>query len=257
MPVYKYVTSQRIDSIESGRLRFTQAAALNDPFEANPCFELLKKSFEDRGSNIIDGLKGREPEYRLIAAQIRTPLMVQKRLTDFQHELAADWPMLSLTRNRNNLLMWSHYAESHQGFVIGFDGNHEFFQRTGQRDISSLMEVTYAQKRPLVPRFEEIPANLHEIVFLTKSVHWAYEEELRMFAKPRIANWTGEDDRGYAMYLYDVPREAFVEIIFGYRMSNELKKRVATLGRERYPNLKIFEARLHQTDFDLDIQPYQ
>lgn len=35
--------------------------------------------------------------------------------------------ILSLTENPSNLLMWAHYANSNQGFVIAFDSSHEFF----------------------------------------------------------------------------------------------------------------------------------
>jgi hypothetical protein len=37
--VYKYVVPKRIDVIENGCIRLTQAAALNDPFEVYPCFK--------------------------------------------------------------------------------------------------------------------------------------------------------------------------------------------------------------------------
>jgi hypothetical protein len=35
--VYKYVTADRIDVLKDARIRFTQPAALNDPFETCPC----------------------------------------------------------------------------------------------------------------------------------------------------------------------------------------------------------------------------
>ncbi|EPJ44297.1 MAG: hypothetical protein OFPII_35920 [Osedax symbiont Rs1] len=38
--------------------------------------------------------------------------------------------ILSMTERIDNLLMWSHYADSHTGFVIGFDPSHDFFDGT-------------------------------------------------------------------------------------------------------------------------------
>ena len=38
MIVYKYLPPSRIDVLEDSRIRFTQPAALNDPFETFPCF---------------------------------------------------------------------------------------------------------------------------------------------------------------------------------------------------------------------------
>jgi hypothetical protein len=43
MLIYKYVVPERIDVIENVSIRFTQADALNDPFEIKPSFNLYKK----------------------------------------------------------------------------------------------------------------------------------------------------------------------------------------------------------------------
>ena len=43
MPIYKYVTEDRIDIIQNAHIRFTQTSEFNDPFELNPYF----KSFSD------------------------------------------------------------------------------------------------------------------------------------------------------------------------------------------------------------------
>lgn len=37
--------------------------------------------------------------------------------------------ILSLTEKRDNLLMWAHYAQYHQGLVIEFDETHEYFNQ--------------------------------------------------------------------------------------------------------------------------------
>jgi Protein of unknown function (DUF2971) len=106
--------------------------------------------------------------------------------------------------------MWSHYADSHRGFVIGFDSDNPFFHREKPRTMTPLDEVRYSNKRPVMPPFDEItPENTHELVFLTKSEHWAYEEELRMFAQPRAANAIEKDNRDFDLYLFDLPGRSF------------------------------------------------
>jgi len=37
--------------------------------------------------------------------------------------------VLSLSARPDSAVMWSHYADSHRGFVIGLDTNHDFFER--------------------------------------------------------------------------------------------------------------------------------
>ena len=39
MVLYKYLTPARLDVLEDRRIRFTQPAAFNDPFEFKPCIE--------------------------------------------------------------------------------------------------------------------------------------------------------------------------------------------------------------------------
>ena len=187
--IYKYVTPDRVDILKNGRVRFTQAAALNDPFETHPCLTELRKSFEDRARRIVKSVQSRFDAHSIVVGSIMIPKTVRERVAQFQRDLAEEYPMLTLTRKRNNLLMWSHYADSHRGFVIGFDSDNPFFHREKPRPMTPLDEVRYSNKRPVMPPFEEItPENAHELVFLTKSEHWACEEELRMFAQPRAAN---------------------------------------------------------------------
>jgi hypothetical protein len=48
MLLYKYVTSERIDVLSAGRIRFTQPAEFNDPFEVAPSLAaMLPEGAED------------------------------------------------------------------------------------------------------------------------------------------------------------------------------------------------------------------
>ena len=35
---------------------------------------------------------------------------------------------LSMSSTNSSILMWSHYANNHEGYIIGFDPKHSFFQ---------------------------------------------------------------------------------------------------------------------------------
>jgi hypothetical protein len=258
MIIYKYVTPERIDVLRNGHVRFTQAAALNDPFETHPCLTLLKESFEERARKLVDSVQGRFDANSIVARRIMIPKKVRDGVAKFQRDLAEEYPMLSLTRKRNNLLMWSHYADSHRGFVSGLDSDNPFFHREKPRTMTPLAEVRYSNKRPVMPPFDDItPENVHELVFLTKSEHWAYEEELRMFAQPRTANAVETDSRGFNVYLFDLPTEVVVEIILGLLMLTNVKHEIAAIVEDRYPHIELFETTLNETDFDLDILPYR
>ena len=48
LTVYKYVGLDRVDVLTNGLIRFTQVAALNDPFESRPNLNDLKQQFRNR-----------------------------------------------------------------------------------------------------------------------------------------------------------------------------------------------------------------
>ena len=75
-----------------------------------------------------------------------------------------------------------------------------------------------------------------------------------MFAKPKAAN--SRDDRGFDIFLFDLPPDILTEIIFGHWMSQPEKDEIATLAKEKYPQIEVYEARLNETDFQLDVVPY-
>ncbi len=95
MILYKYLTPERIDVLKNRKIRYTQPAAFNDPFES----ALGQREMVDRS--------------------------IVMRYQDFMHARIVG--ILSLTKKRENLVMWAHYALSHQGFVIAFDSQNAFF----------------------------------------------------------------------------------------------------------------------------------
>jgi hypothetical protein len=64
--------------IKSGLVRFTQAAALNDPFEAHPCFTMLRESFETRERALLKRVEGQVAVHKLVTAEILIPMKVRE-----------------------------------------------------------------------------------------------------------------------------------------------------------------------------------
>lgn len=256
--MHKYVVPERIDVVENGCIRFTQAAALNDPFENNPCFSVFSKSLRERSRRLLKNVEGRFRAHDAVTTGILIPKMVSDKTTEYQRNLRAKYPMLSLTKKRNNLLMWSHYANAHRGFVMGFDSDHSFFHREKPRTMSPLREVKYSRKRLVLPAYEEcVTEDVSHIIFLTKSKYWSYEQELRMFAQPKYANVVLKGDDGLDIYLFKFPQESLKEIIFGHQVQADLKRRISEIVKRQYSQVELFETRLNETDFDLDVIRYQ
>jgi hypothetical protein len=84
--------------------------------------------------------------------------------------------ILSLTRVRDSLLMWSHFGAQYAGAVVGFDSAHDFFAHQ--------IDVEYRSLRPrrhISSYLAGKPVSLAELC--AKSNHWAYEEEVRVIRK--------------------------------------------------------------------------
>lgn len=84
------------------------------------------------------------------------------------------------TKTFNNYLMWSHYADKHQGVCLEYDVN------PASLDQRYILEcVTYSNQLPqmdtALPMEEQA-----KIFLLTKTYHWRYEKEVRLlFQSPR------------------------------------------------------------------------
>lgn len=159
MPLYKYFPPTRGSVLESCSLRVTPFNELNDPFEAAPIFATPQQEFlEDRLRRLItEEISAKNPT---IDPETKTALIEEKfneHIGPFlaeaerrhhwenisytmQHKISSQWGTICLSESADNLLMWSHYADGHTGFVLGFDENHHQFQ--GARP------VIYTKTRP-------------------------------------------------------------------------------------------------------------
>jgi hypothetical protein len=97
MILYKYLTLEAAAKVlDNNSIGFSQPQYFNDPFDM-PSYP------EEPTSNSLDRMFSR----------LRT---MGKDLAWAEHT-----GILSLTRTPTNALMWAHYAQNHEGVVIGID----------------------------------------------------------------------------------------------------------------------------------------
>ncbi len=126
----------------------------------------------------------------------------------------------SLSATPTNILMWSHYAQNHEGYVIGFDADHEYFGE-------SVSPVAYSSVRPSHDPFERRHSGA---IFYTKSSDWSYEQEYRKFQSfgepiklengnylspypPRGAS-SGQKN---GVFLFPIPPDSISSVILGWK----------------------------------------
>ncbi|MNK07402.1 hypothetical protein D3C87_253160 [compost metagenome] len=155
-----------------------------------------------------------------------------------------------VTEDHDNLLMWSHYADEHQGAVFKIKCIEE-----KQSLLCASLKVEYKNKYPILGdnndwinlikhgQFPDLTRTYHELI-LTKSTDWYYENEWRMiFPRP--------EDSGKKIVYLGFHQEEIECVFLGCRMSEENKSQLINLTTSKYPSAKIFQARRSKTEFRL------
>ena len=288
MSLYKYLVPERFDVLQNGRIRFSQHMALNDPFEMKPFFDgvasdvfltqFFNASWQAYGDDALELIDGLIPEalkdehYRSVIAQSKSEIPAADLLLDTHRAKMPELRnviftsfndgvgALCLTEERDNLVMWAHYANNYKGFVIEFDDNHEFFHEKDSQmgELGHVRQVNYSQDRPNHVSFTDLSAA--EIFFL-KCEEWSYEKEWRMLKRlpSDEADEIKRDADGQPIYLFSFPPESVIAIVLGSRMPHEVQNKFSEFlsTDRRYSSVKLYRAILDEKKFQLRIEPIE
>jgi Protein of unknown function (DUF2971) len=255
MIVYKYLSVDvGTKVLTNSSIRFTQPAALNDPFEAlwrldddsiNETINFVRVGLEKEGETITPDLE--------LQIQNGIPNLIDKLHYDFSEVIG----FLSLSKKNNKSLMWSHYSDFHKGLVIGFD--RDLFKPNHPLVFESkpaLLDVEYSESRPIYKqKTGDYEKQLMDLL-LTKSIDWQYEEEVRSVMRLSYCDDCLElPNEEYLCHLFNFPQESVREVIFGSRTTLSNREEIQKLALEKYPNAKIFESKQSVSSFDSNILP--
>lgn len=226
MVLYKYCPVDRVSVLTEHRIYFTRPGVLNDPFEG--CFELADAPppASDLGrvpwfANLLDEAASRTAD----ADPVRTIATAVESLV-----------VLSLSSRPDSLLMWSHYADWHAGFVIGIDVEHPELSRGRFRHLA---QVRYLHDRPSGRLERQL---VQDELMLTKSVEWHYEAEWRMLDSYFAAE--GPPAEGSPdSWPFPLPPDAVRDIIVGCRAEAPLLECLDdVLAAPAYGHVRRFRA---------------
>lgn len=279
MVFYKYVPPERIDILQNRLIRFTQPNAMNDPFEARPNFHALatKEGFASAFADMIrqaptavwedfqrvtqtslnqqtfaDRLE-EDPDY---AEQVHknvglpNPRIYARKRT---YELCNVVGILSLSETRDNLLMWSHYAKEHTGFVLMLDSSHDFFK--GDDSLPGFAKPERVEYRSEPPRTTIEEVTVSEIFFAKWSL-WKYEREWRYLKYLNDADRRHESPNTHSVELFRLPPKCVRGVILGCYRSNKLKNKIVALRHDdpEFGHLQILQARASTRRYRLGIE---
>ncbi len=263
MILYKYLQPARVDILKHRRIRFTQPGDFNDPFEFRPKIrevasdaevqayveehfeQLVEEELAKYGALVqslpqaeLRGLLTKQKAMLPALFRLLEPAAIQKLSPVIDGFLNLNVGLLCLSEVRDSILMWGHYTDNHQGFVVGFDSGHPFFsrRRSDQDEFGYLRRVEYSPQRPQVT----LTDTSSPVWFSTKSEPWSYEKEWRIVrvlseADHRI------DLSPFPICLFEFAPDAVLEIIVGMRSPPSLVAEIRSLAAG-LPRAQLFVA---------------
>ena len=169
--LFKYMPYRK-EFFKNFYLRCTPRSALKDPFEFLPSKKyLLKQQVE------VDML------YTITREFVDSPVDRTKWVENMINGLFNNTGVVSFVETRDDLLMWSHYANHHRGIVVCFDTSNEFFKADTNKS-RQLGRVHYRKNRlkALPPMRLENGSYITDScrIYFEKSDEWIYEKEHRL-----------------------------------------------------------------------------
>ncbi|WP_115600225.1 DUF2971 domain-containing protein [Brachyspira pilosicoli] len=172
-----------------------------------------------------------------------------------------------LTTHNDNTLMWSHYADKHQGICIEYDIKNIFDKNNSKILIN---KISYNKRMIYYDTFinkqrksinnvlidNKTLTNITDI-FVIKSKEWEYEDEYRIL-------FYDEENKNPNGTLIDLPIKS---ICFGVQTSKEDKELVYDIvsfinlkneNIDKYKKIELYEAHLDDNElFKINIKPYE
>lgn len=171
--------------------------------------------------------------------------------------------ILCLTETYENFLMWSHYSNSHKGFVIGFDKDHQYFGKciTKKGLAGFIDKVRYTERRPEFIFYDSAKSDkqnsenwIRDLIWI-KSIEWKYEDEWRIINTLKEADQKLEVN-GSFIYLFRFPLEAVKTIYLGCKMENAMKDHILSIASEnkKLKHVDIIEVSIHEQLYKLEFK---
>jgi Protein of unknown function (DUF2971) len=265
--LYKYVSLSRKSILEDGLIRFSQPSVFNDPFDLNPNFSLMADEDFINPNNDPNGGRYVATPHTINRMMQTLALGIQAETSKYagapgtyalhpnaiaRSTLDSMYGVLSLTNSPANLLMWAHYANSHNGFVLQLDEQHEFFAPKSIDGVEfGLTKVEYSDLRPILSH-QSIKS---PTVLYRKSPEWTYESEWRLVRPLGDAHKT-IDVKPFPIALFQIPFDAIRGIIIGVAVAHEERVNIFDLlGTAEKKHITIFQTRLCDENYRLKIDP--
>jgi hypothetical protein len=243
------------DALVNKRVHFSNPKNFNDPWDCYPCFDTTAVNDPAYRARFmatlrplpILGLTAAEHCYAEARLQEDSDLLREliKTTTEFSRKMILDrWRIYCLTPHSETPLMWSHYADKHQGICLEFDA--------GKAVIGNAWQVQYREALPVLDILELATDKGTFEILVSKSYDWRYEDEYRILARDREApDVTPQFLPITNKEFLPLPQGALTAIIAGCRANlDEIK----ALVEKHAPGLPVKRAVQAPDRYSLSIQ---
>lgn len=235
--LYKYYSfdekGHSISNLEGGKIVFNNFSKFNDPFEGVGAYNFIETEEESQF-------------WESIEVDINKNL--GKRMSEDHKEAINFYYRIScFTETYTNPLMWSHYANSHEGFCVGYL----------KSDVESICEnldkIKYCDNMPTAMVSNEkfnIYDRFNELLY-SKSTDWSYENEWRAsynITKKDILSSSIEE------YLNKVEDNDFIHFYYGMPGMREYIKAPSVIMRNCKAQIIYIGLRTKQENRELLIK---
>ncbi|EJG0692408.1 DUF2971 domain-containing protein [Vibrio parahaemolyticus] len=186
MKLYKYVpfSDGSKNILSNCTMKFSSAEEFNDPFDCVVSYD-VEKSLEyalsrtDLLENAKMVFQGNVADEGKMIENLKSSLVSG----DFTKSMTSSFGICSLSETFENILMWSHYADNHKGFVVEFETPTNFaeFLETPEYLLIA-WAVQYKSDMPKVTMGKADGFEALAEQFLVKAKDWEYEQEHRCLA---------------------------------------------------------------------------
>ncbi len=173
---------------------------------------------------------------RLVLEGRYRDLQVQKSTREVPTRWLSNVGLFCLSSVRDNILMWSHYADQHRGYCIEFSAADDAYM------FGAAEPVSYSPEYPTIEFFNPSIDEQIQLTFLRKYDGWAYEQEWRIIDTKR-----GSGFRPY-------PAMLFKGVIFGLRMPESDRARIREWETDREYPAKFYECVQDDRRFAIEVK---
>lgn len=221
------------DIILKSSLHFSAISDFNDPFDCRLSFQ--QEYTLPEITKYFAQLAKENPSNTTLK-QYLEKYPDNKSFTDFRNritnKLIGEIGVLSLAKNPNNILMWSHYSKKHTGLVF------QFTFSESSRCFSAPLQVAYVKKYELLSYILDFKIEAPKLM-LTKYFDWKYESEVRFIDLDYQGNKSFEKDE-------------LTSIIFGaLAKDDDIDRMICLCKRNGFEHVKFSQARVSHYDFSL------